>query len=446
MAREDDIAAFWSFWRDNREAITTAIETRRLAGASTMCRRTFAVVFVALLIGCGRTHAPLAAPAVAAAPTPVRTTAPASAPAPAVPLAEASTPTVALASADTCRISDAQTLATVDRHRMRVVVAFHGDVGLAAWAHSENELATRVLDDAGRPVGQTIITPFRKAEGITLLTPVPRGFIALSVGHVCDRLGSDCVQAIAIGPDARPLGAPYLGRPSGQQLSVTDSDTKDGVLFTIETARWGYEVMRYEVAEDGAVRAQSSEGLELDGGGPSDVPLRAVAAGDDGEAFVLAEYESHSGAPPRVARLYRRSTGALTPLRGFGQNPEGIEVSAFEVVGEELIAIFDGKLGRFGFGGETRARPTRLRSRDALPESLRDRVQTRIEAERGRAALVREDMLGTPIGSRTPIAPTMPYGDAVAQVAWVRDHFVAVAAERVAEGIRVTSRAITCTP
>ncbi len=31
MAHEDDIAAFWSFWRDNREAITTAIETRRLA-------------------------------------------------------------------------------------------------------------------------------------------------------------------------------------------------------------------------------------------------------------------------------------------------------------------------------------------------------------------------------------------------------------------------------
>lgn len=30
MAHEDDIAAFWSFWRENRDAITTPIETRRL--------------------------------------------------------------------------------------------------------------------------------------------------------------------------------------------------------------------------------------------------------------------------------------------------------------------------------------------------------------------------------------------------------------------------------
>lgn len=376
----------------------------------------------------------------ATAPTPVVE------PAPVPPIAApsaASVPTFAMAGAPTCRVGEAHELAVVDRLRTRVAVSFRGERGLAAWATSEDELTVRPIDRDARPTGPALANAFRKAEGLEWLVPMEAGTIALSSGQLCDRYGSACFQAIALGDDGRALGAPLLHEPGSQNTSVSAVAAGGDWLFAMRESRWGYGAVRYRIRPDGALDAQTCDGLRLDGSGSGDVPLRAIAATQAGRAFVFAEYEGEYGG--RRARLYDSQADRMLPaMRGFGQSEDGVDVDAMVIDADALVIVTGRTWFRVGFDGRVITGPERVRERAALPESVRDRIAVAIEARGGRAVLVRRDLLREEVGQPAQIVPTMRNGTALARAAWLGDRFVVVAGEPGAPGIRLTARVVEC--
>lgn len=408
-------------------------------------------VLAVLLVGCGTdAHAPRrpAPPPARAVVTHEATTPPTAPPSAAptpVPPAPVSPATIATAGATTCRVGEPVELDTVDRPRTHVAVSFRGSHGLAAWATAENSLSIRPLDTEGHPTAETRTTEFRKAGSIALLAPLPNGTIALSAGQLCNRAAFACFQAIGIGDDGNSLGTAYLPEPADQMASVTGYAIAGSNLFATHARRYGYDLVRYQIADNGEVTGEALPNLHLDGGGAGEVPLRAVAASSDGRAFVLAEYEGETGG--RVARLYDSGEARLLPsMRGFGQNPEGIDVDLMEVDGDAVVIVTARKYFRVGFDGHVLVGPVRIADRSALPESLRDRVISTIEGQRGHAVLVRRDLAHQDVGEPTVLASSMATGSAIAQLAWLGDRFVVVAAEPTASGVRITSRTVTCAP
>lgn len=408
--------------------------------------------FVFLSLGCGGEHPQRAghrAPSatgtqVVATVNPVLTAPPSPAEPEPEPEGDAPVlpPTILSAGATTCRVGETHELGVVDRPRTQVAVAFRGVNGLAAWVEGEDSLAVRPLDAGAHPVGATVVSALRKAEGLQLLAPTPNGTIALAAGQICDRMGMSCFQAIGLARDGHALGAPFLDPPADQMASVNTYAVGGSSLFAAHVRRSGYDIVRYHVAGDGTVEAERSQNLHLDGGNMGDAPFRAIAATSAGRAFVLAEYE---GAGGRVARIYDTETQRfLPPMRGFGQSPEGITVDLMEIEGDAIVAIAERKLFRIGFDGRITLGPERFRGRDDLPVNIRDRVLATVEAQRGQAVLVRRDLARQVVGEPTVIVPTLRNGAAIARVAWVGDHFVAISGEPVDAGIRITSRAIAC--
>jgi hypothetical protein len=272
---------------------------------------------------------------------------------------------------------------------------------------------------------------------------MPTGTIALSSGQLCDRYGSACFQAIALGDDGRALGAPLLHEPGGQWASVNAIAVGGDWLVATHANRWGYGAVRYQIGDDGALRAEPCAGLQLDGSEVGDVPLRAVAATATGRAFVLAEYEGEMGG--RCARLYDAESNRMLPaMRGFGQSDGGIVVDLMEIDGDAIIIVTERKWFRVGFDGRVITGPERIRDRDALPEGLRDRIVVSVEARRGHAVMVRRDLARREIGEAVEIVPAMRHGAALAQAAWVGDRFLVLAGEPADRGIRVTGRVVDC--
>ncbi len=320
---------------------------------------------------------------------------------------------------------------------LRAELAFTADGrGLAVWTAGTHELHARAIREG--ELG-SLVTGIQLDHGIGLGALAPageRGFIAVATQPICNRYGSACLRARALGLDGAALGPPHEPDPRDQWDSITaQARVPDGLVIAY-MPRWSSNIEIFRIGDDGAI-ARESHPLRAECTGDS--PIHALAA--DGTSVVA--FGQSCMAPPSQ-RFVLALGGRRQPVYAL---PESAQVERFTVAGGVATVVFR--------TGSLRARLVRVAVEDgrvvegpivlesgSLPADVAAVVVPELVTQRGRLMLRRADVAGAVVGPPIEIARVGPR--AVSRLAWSGGRFHVLYATREGRTWTIRMRAVSC--
>ena len=354
---------------------------------------------------------------------------------------------VANAGADRCVLGDAVEVGNAEGRALDVSLALASpERGLVVWSTDATHVRARPIG-RGTELGAAVDSELGRARQMALLAPVGDRYLVLAPADMCNQDGSACVYARALSAEGQATG-PQLEQPlSGEQQVAVEgwAPLPDGGVTSLATRWGGARAVRYRVAADGAVSAETI--VECCGGaGPSEGPYPALVS--NGEGVVVIGL--HDGTLGDASPAYRLVRWPDPTEHVLSRIPYEARILAVAVDGDAVDIAFRPEEGparvlRIDSQGRPTGRPAPIRRDDPLPASFGGRVVPRLEVAGERLLLHRVDSADREIGEPTEITRARVPLDAAAVAFSGRDFGVAYG-EQDAGSWTVYFRRVSCAP